>query len=407
VNRAQKAVLWVSAVLLILMLLVPPWRDPSAWPSGGFWRIIGYAFLFSPAESFGLSVVDVARLWVQALIVLAAAATLTILLGHPPEAASAETPRPSRFAGGPTLLSRRQKAFLCVGLFIIIVLFLFPPWLTFADWGSSSMPESRHYAFLLLPPPAPGLASDQDTYYYNVVETDMVWIQSCLVAIATVLVVISLMEQEAKLRLAALAVRIRNWTSTNRKQKVVISVAVVVLVAILLFPSFLAVWEKGASIAGPTGHAFLFSQHEYQALGEFYTLDTVRLRVELLIVLIAAGTLFTLLADVRTRPLPTSSSTYTKLRLLGSKAMNRRQKVVLCAGAVILIVALLFPPWFLARPDYDAAARMGYGFLFMPPRDAYVLDHSRLWAEAVAVVLITGLLVYLLGGKKTQREPEP
>jgi hypothetical protein len=96
--------------------------------------------------------------------------------------------------------------------------------------------------------------------------------------------------------------------------------------------------------------------------------------------------------------------------------MNRRQKLVLAFGTILVIIAGLFPPWnFVAaipRSGNEVKRSAGYGLLFSPPLIQSVdgkelntgwppgwigveINLPALFAEWITVVLATGGLFLL------------
>jgi len=87
VNRGQKLALWLGALVVVAMLLVPPWvimyPDGDSFPRGcsPFWQPP------PPKKEMPYMRIDRARLSVQCLAVaiLAAAGVLTLHRDHPPK----------------------------------------------------------------------------------------------------------------------------------------------------------------------------------------------------------------------------------------------------------------------------------------------------------------------------------
>jgi hypothetical protein len=83
----------------------------------------------------------------------------------------------------------------------------------------------------------------------------------------------------------------------------------------------------------------------------------------------------------------------------GDETMRRVQKQVVAAGVAVAAVMLLFPPFHI-KLSQGVAWKLGYAFLFDPPRRALVeasVDVERLGLQWLAVAAVTGLLVWLSG----------
>ena len=74
--------------------------------------------------------------------------------------------------------------------------------------------------------------------------------------------------------------------------------------------------------------------------------------------------------------------------------MNRKQRICVWTGFLLLVLATLFPPW-TWRTYYTGFSPPGfsYGFLFSPPETWARIDLSRLFVQYLLVVLVTGGLV--------------
>src|SRR6266571_3970404 len=84
--------------------------------------------------------------------------------------------------------------------------------------------------------------------------------------------------------------------------------------------------------------------------------------------------------------------------------MNRKQRVAIVLGLVLLALLGLFPPWtdsLTAPMGYHQELPSGYRFLFSPPRPfddrhSITLDLKRLAVSWTVVLLLTGVIVVLL-----------
>jgi hypothetical protein len=84
--------------------------------------------------------------------------------------------------------------------------------------------------------------------------------------------------------------------------------------------------------------------------------------------------------------------------------MNRKQRVAIVLGLVLLALLGLFPPWtdsLTAPMGYHQELPSGYHFLFSTPRPfddrhSITLDLKRLTVSWTVVLLLTGVIVVLL-----------
>jgi hypothetical protein len=74
-------------------------------------------------------------------------------------------------------------------------------------------------------------------------------------------------------------------------------------------------------------------------------------------------------------------------------AVNRKQRVCLTVGFLLLVLATLFPPWKVSGGRY--ASSSSYGFLFSPPYSGATIDVPRLQVEWALVALATAGLFLL------------
>src|SRR5260221_14715718 len=96
--------------------------------------------------------------------------------------------------------------------------------------------------------------------------------------------------------------------------------------------------------------------------------------------------------------------------------MNSRQRSVLIAGAALVALMLLFPPWDYFDPDSSAKSRAGYHFFLTPPSPKTAtfsykvrfpdivrvrLDDLRLLIQLLITIPTTIGLVLLLGSKRS------
>ena len=94
--------------------------------------------------------------------------------------------------------------------------------------------------------------------------------------------------------------------------------------------------------------------------------------------------------------------------------MNRKQRIVILIGIIIITIMLLIPPWKNYRVGGYGGVHVGYGFLFdssyrlhiglslerrwptfLKSEDVY-LDISRLFIQCVLVIVVVGGVVFML-----------
>ena len=90
--------------------------------------------------------------------------------------------------------------------------------------------------------------------------------------------------------------------------------------------------------------------------------------------------------------------------------MNRKQRLCLLVGFLLLIAATLFPPWRYSSGiggfRYSGSA---YGFLFRPPFGDATVNLSRLFVEWVLIAFVTFGLFLSQNNSRTlaPREDDP
>ena len=75
--------------------------------------------------------------------------------------------------------------------------------------------------------------------------------------------------------------------------------------------------------------------------------------------------------------------------------LNTKQRIFIFVGLILMLLMLLYPPW----STRDGLPRE-YGFIFFPPKRAYVIDTIRLFIQCIIVALLTSGIVFALKIKK-------
>ena len=71
--------------------------------------------------------------------------------------------------------------------------------------------------------------------------------------------------------------------------------------------------------------------------------------------------------------------------------MNTRQRAILLAGALLMFLMLLFPPWTAYVAEYSGHSTHFAGFHFILQSNQYSFNSTQLLLQIVAVGFITGL----------------
>jgi len=71
--------------------------------------------------------------------------------------------------------------------------------------------------------------------------------------------------------------------------------------------------------------------------------------------------------------------------------MNTRQRAILLAGALLMFLMLLFPPWTAYVAEYSGHSTRFAGFHFILQSNQYSINSTQLLLQIVAVGFITGL----------------
>jgi len=71
--------------------------------------------------------------------------------------------------------------------------------------------------------------------------------------------------------------------------------------------------------------------------------------------------------------------------------MNKKQKIALWLGIIIIVAMGTFPPWVISIQG--AIQQRGYDFILIPPEEYCHINTSRLYVQWIMVVLITGGLL--------------
>jgi hypothetical protein len=90
--------------------------------------------------------------------------------------------------------------------------------------------------------------------------------------------------------------------------------------------------------------------------------------------------------------------------------VNKRQRIVLCCAAVLILAMLLFPPWVSGRGTLER-----YGCVFIAQSTEVSLgytvhlplriDWQRLALQVLAVALPAGVLMFLLSDRARPSDP--
>lgn len=88
--------------------------------------------------------------------------------------------------------------------------------------------------------------------------------------------------------------------------------------------------------------------------------------------------------------------------------MNKKQKIILWIGIIIIVLMGLFPPYERAiilpsfGPD-DPSVRISYGFLFEPPILDVKIDFARLAIQWIIVSVLTAGAIYTTKDQKDKK----
>lgn len=98
-------------------------------------------------------------------------------------------------------------------------------------------------------------------------------------------------------------------------------------------------------------------------------------------------------------PVPTSG--HQHIRKKTSKIVTERERYVLLATVGILVLMLIFPPFYLQLPSKNGIVQInhGYGFIFSPPKTDYPFDPSvnvPLLAVQCLIVTIIGCILFIV-----------
>lgn len=72
------------------------------------------------------------------------------------------------------------------------------------------------------------------------------------------------------------------------------------------------------------------------------------------------------------------------------------QEVIILVGITLIIIMILYPPWYITARGVFKHVRLNhkYNFIFTPPSNAYHIDYQRyLWSIGVACFML--LLAFL------------
>lgn len=95
--------------------------------------------------------------------------------------------------------------------------------------------------------------------------------------------------------------------------------------------------------------------------------------------------------------------------------MNKKQRLVILIGIIILLLMGLFPPFYWTQEipiilgsqimsnSYSTYHYNQYGFLFYPPTSSARVDLERLLVQLLVVVFVTGGIVFYIGGPKESK----
>ncbi len=75
--------------------------------------------------------------------------------------------------------------------------------------------------------------------------------------------------------------------------------------------------------------------------------------------------------------------------------MNKKQRNVLIAVAVVVLAMLLYPPWQLKLSEGRVFGR-GFGWLFAPSDPRATVDVGLLIAEWIGVLIVGGIAYLML-----------
>lgn len=77
--------------------------------------------------------------------------------------------------------------------------------------------------------------------------------------------------------------------------------------------------------------------------------------------------------------------------------MNRSQQIAVAVGATVILLMLIFPPFYVQIEGITFD--MGYGFIFDPPEYGFItasVNVGMLLAQWTGTLILTGLAFFLL-----------
>lgn len=93
--------------------------------------------------------------------------------------------------------------------------------------------------------------------------------------------------------------------------------------------------------------------------------------------------------------------------------MNKKQRISLICGVLLLILSILFPPWTSTvnlRDGLTIQGSAGYAFIGKPPEkeiNMITMDIVRLLVQGIGIMLLTGLVIFIFHSPKNRKTPEP
>jgi len=72
--------------------------------------------------------------------------------------------------------------------------------------------------------------------------------------------------------------------------------------------------------------------------------------------------------------------------------MSTTQRIILLAGALLVLLMLLFPPWTAYVAEYSGHSTRFAGFHFILQSNQYTINSTQLLLQIVAVGFITALI---------------
>lgn len=312
-------------------------------------------------------------------------------------------------------MNGKQKTVLWIGVILVALMGLFPPWFVEGYSYTSNYRLILRYGPIFAPPRDEQLRAGLHRYHLDFSRLLAQQLTVVLVAAGLVLALSDRRDgRDLDTEGAETPVHRSRGARTfdlNRAQRLLLVAGLIVMAFMGIVPPWLYRtqygWTRVAAIYRPI---FLPPRTLPYLRGWLPQVDLYRLGVQYTVVVFAVVAGLVLLRRRRPQERESEGSPSRRLR--------RGRQAVIVIALVLLAAMVLYPPWLHLWEDYHSGVRAqydaGYGLVFRPPEAkrgwderGIRIDCQRLWVQCAAVLFLAGACLVMMGGRQSTKGNPP